>query len=492
MSALRCIVGATVATATCVAALAGPATAKISGTSGPLVAFERAGDIHVLNAAVAGVSVNLTNSPGVADAEPSWGLPDDTCPADPVTGARSEPADRTLVYESRPSGPDRDIVVAKLAGSPPALTAPPVNLTAASAADEGSPAVGIALNADASAFIPVVVFTRGAVGRRDIWAMRLDGSGATPLTSSPADDSRPDLSSDGASVVYETADANGRRQLAILDGAWNAAQERFVAVAPRFVTAGPQHHGDPSWWSTLKTPSDPPLPQDFDPSRLVHAASGSGTTYLDFVEQEPKLLTTGPLFAPASVPPPLLRQLTGDPGGDLAPSWRPEGDFVVFDSDRDQTGNRDIYRVRVDGGDLVRLTRDPAADRSPDWEPLQRGFCLDPDPYRPRPGTKTRTGPPLRAAGLKLAKAGTGNRRSVIVRFTVNRAATVSARLRRGSRTVATKSNGPVSAGAVELRLNVPKKAPGGTHSVRVTVTAGPARQDLTGSVKIRRLKKTS
>lgn len=490
MSALRCIVGASVVTATCVAVLTGPATAKISGTSGPLVAFERAGDIHVLNAAVPGISVNLTNSPGVADAEPSWGLPDDTCPADVNTGARIEPADRTLVYESRPSGPDRDIMVAKLAGSPPAFAGPPVNLTAASAADEGAPAAGIVLNADATAFIPVVVFTRGAVGRRDIWAMRLDGSGATPLTSSPADDSRPDLSSDGNSVVYETADASGRRQLAILDGVWNAAQERFVAVAPRFVTAGPQHHGDPSWWSTLKTPSDPPLPQDFDPSRLVHAASGSGTTYLDFVEQEPKLLTTGPLFAPASVPAPLLRQLTGDPGGDLNPSWRPEGDYVVFDSDRDPTGNRDVYRVRVDGGDLVRLTRDPAVDRSPDWEPLQRGFCLDPDPYRPRPGTKTRTGPPLRVTGLKLSRTGTGTRRSVVVRFTVNRAATASARLRRGNRTVATTSNRPVKAGAVQLRVNVPRRAPGGSHSVRLTVTAGAAKQVRTANVKIRTLKK--
>jgi Tol biopolymer transport system component len=51
------------------------------------------------------------------------------------------------------------------------------------------------------------------------------------------------------------------------------------------------------------------------------------------------------------------RPLTTDAARDWAPSWMPDGNRVVFMSDRDTKGGADIYRVSVKGGPVERLTR---------------------------------------------------------------------------------------------------------------------------------------
>ncbi|MGI8594862.1 MAG: TolB family protein [Solirubrobacteraceae bacterium] len=469
------IAGAAITGAGCAFALAGPADAKISGTPGHLIAFDRRGEIRVMSDQGAGVpdaSINVTSSPGVADSAPSWGLPEDRCNPD-GQGDFIPPNGRTLVYQSRPKGSDSDVVLTKLTGNPP-RRASSVNLTAMSSADDGAPAVGVRTDPTSFAGTSSIVFTRGPIGRRDIWAMRLDGSSATRLTSAAADDRSPDWSSDGTSVVYETV-AGGRQQLAILDVAYDPVQGRFVVGGPaRFITAGAKGHGDPSWWST---PSAKP-----DPSRILHVTTASGETYLDFIEQV-QALTSGARFAPTSGPAPLLRQLTGDPGGDLAPSWSPQGDRVVFEGDRGKPGNRDIYRTRIDGTELVRLTRARAADHRPDWEPYSSTFCLDQMPYRPRPGTPRRKR--LRVKKVRAAAAGTSKRR-IVVRFSVSKRARASLLLRRGGRAVARKTNQPVSRGNATIRLNVPSKTRGGRASLRLTIRAGSAITTRTLGVKIR------
>jgi TolB protein len=52
---------------------------------------------------------------------------------------------------------------------------------------------------------------------------------------------------------------------------------------------------------------------------------------------------------------------------DAYPMLSPDGTRLVFESNR--TGNWDIYTMRPDGTDLVRLTTDPAADVGPIWSP---------------------------------------------------------------------------------------------------------------------------
>ena len=50
------------------------------------------------------------------------------------------------------------------------------------------------------------------------------------------------------------------------------------------------------------------------------------------------------------------RRLTSHPGRDLAPAWSPDGQWIVFMSDRDARPEFDVFRMRADGANVERLT----------------------------------------------------------------------------------------------------------------------------------------
>ena len=59
--------------------------------------------------------------------------------------------------------------------------------------------------------------------------------------------------------------------------------------------------------------------------------------------------------------------LTNDPGEDIESDLSPDGEKVVFASNRD--GIYHVYVVNVDGAGLIKLTDDSAGDLSPRWSP---------------------------------------------------------------------------------------------------------------------------
>jgi Tol biopolymer transport system component len=60
-------------------------------------------------------------------------------------------------------------------------------------------------------------------------------------------------------------------------------------------------------------------------------------------------------------------RLTTNPAYDDQPKWSPDGNKIVFMSNRD--GNFEIYSMNADGSNQTRLTNNPAADGFPAWSP---------------------------------------------------------------------------------------------------------------------------
>jgi TolB protein len=101
---------------------------------------------------------------------------------------------------------------------------------------------------------------------------------------------------------------------------------------------------------------------------------------------------------------PLLR-LTDDEEGNYEPAFAPDGSAITFVSSRD--GNAEIYRMNPDGGDPRRLTSSPLDDWGPQWSPdaqtiaflsnreqIDRVFLMRPDGGDLRRLTDDRSVPP--------------------------------------------------------------------------------------------------
>ena len=68
------------------------------------------------------------------------------------------------------------------------------------------------------------------------------------------------------------------------------------------------------------------------------------------------------------------QNLTNDPNDDWSPSWSPDGERIVFSSNRDgnRDGNRNNYEIYVmdaDGNNQQRLTDNDFYDSAPSWSP---------------------------------------------------------------------------------------------------------------------------
>jgi Tol biopolymer transport system component len=67
-------------------------------------------------------------------------------------------------------------------------------------------------------------------------------------------------------------------------------------------------------------------------------------------------------------------QLTSDPSDDFAPTPSPDGKEVAFHSWR--SGNRDIYVMRLDGGGVQQVTHSPRQEAVPTWSPDGRALTF--------------------------------------------------------------------------------------------------------------------
>jgi TolB protein len=79
-----------------------------------------------------------------------------------------------------------------------------------------------------------------------------------------------------------------------------------------------------------------------------------------------------------------LLRLTDSSGADQSSAWSPDGRRIAFRSDRD--GNDEIYVMDADGSNQRNLTRDPHSDYSPAWSPDGRWIAFASDRDAGSPG----------------------------------------------------------------------------------------------------------
>lgn len=151
-----------------------------------------------------------------------------------------------------------------------------------------------------------IAFTSGQNGNHDIYLVNADGSGLTQLTHSDRDDSNPAWSPDGQRIAF----TSGRPVGLVLPG----ALATIIADGSDLTQ----------------------MVGKFD----IYLVNADGTG---------------------------LTQLTDDAGTDFFPSWSPDGQRILFISDRD--GDPDIYTVNAAGSGLSQLTHNRQLEMSPGWSP---------------------------------------------------------------------------------------------------------------------------
>ena len=173
-----------------------------------------------------------------------------------------------------------------------------------------------------------IVFSMASGGNTDIYAVGANGGTPRRLTSAPGADTSPSYSPDGRRLVFES-DRSGSQQLYVMN-ADGAGQKRISFGGGAFASPiwGPR--GDQIAFTRIGGGG----------FRIgVMNSSGGGT----------KLLT--------------------DAWQDEAPSWAPNGQFVMFNRIARGSGDSTLYAVSVNGGSARRMPT-PLGGSDPSWSPL--------------------------------------------------------------------------------------------------------------------------
>jgi hypothetical protein len=178
-----------------------------------------------------------------------------------------------------------------------------------------------------------IAFQSNRDGNWEIYVANADGSGVRRLTDDDAEDGEPSWTPDGNSIAFVrdgdlyTMTADGRRLQRLADDVeWPSFSERGMLALGR----------ERPVWS--------PGGNVFATACLTH---GHGRICL--VDRVPGT----------------RHVLTGHGSNAFAPAWSPDGKRIAFISDRD--GPDQLFVMRVDGTDVVRLTSGQGDKDTPTW-----------------------------------------------------------------------------------------------------------------------------
>jgi len=229
-----------------------------------------------------------------------------------------------------------------------------------------------------------IAFSSLRDGNWEIYVMNADGSNPVNLTNNSAEDDWPTWSPDGTQIAF-TSHRNGNYEIYTMnadgtnpvDRTNNSALDMRPAWSPNgasiafttnrneanpgtcnpcnfdIYTMSPTGANQFQVTKNTRTDEDPSFSPDS--SKIVYDTNRvDGSNFELFVANADG--TGG------------VTQLTNNPALDEWPSWSPDGNNVVFDSNRD--GNFNLFKTAANGtGPAVRLTIDPKDDMEPKWKP---------------------------------------------------------------------------------------------------------------------------
>jgi Tol biopolymer transport system component len=226
----------------------------------------------------------------------------------------------------------------------PAASAAAASAASPSGGSAGSPSggsagvsSGTAGTSSGSGAVPMV-FTSDRDGDHEIYTVDARGR-ATQLTRNRAHDFSAVWSPDGSRIAF-VSDRDGDDEVFVMKA--DGSGVRQLTRNSRTAAGAPAQDQAPAW-----SP---------DGRRLAFASTRDGG--------EPEIYV---MQADGSRQTRLTR--TARHVSDHTPAWSPDGRWIAFASDRLRYDNYELFRMRPDGRDVVRLTRSEGDDNAPHYSP---------------------------------------------------------------------------------------------------------------------------
>ena len=192
-----------------------------------------------------------------------------------------------------------------------------------------------------------LVYNERVGGEFDVFIVNADGSGRRNLTANPADDGHPHCGPDGR-IYFSSDRATPDRSLP-----WGRRNHDLYSIA--------MDGGDVRRLTDCRAVCTNPNPSP-DGRRVAFRLGlrAPGKSW----DQQPGALTSE--IAVLDLGTGRIRNITNDPAYDTWPSWSPEGQWVVYGSNRDGVANvGHLFMTRADGSETRRLTQGAASYGEP-------------------------------------------------------------------------------------------------------------------------------